>query len=162
MKVERGIGKVLGLLGSVVKGAAGIVGGDIVTKAAEVIDAISGKAETDPELRKLLENSKLEMARIGLADAEGARLLIREAQKSEDAYVRRARPTFLYLMYVILLLIYVPPVIRSVFTGEVPIFPEVPEPLFYLFGTAFLGYSTLRESGKGGWFKKLTNGERKL
>ena len=149
--------KVLGVLSSVVKGAAGLVGGDIVTKAAEVIDAISGKAETDPELQKLLENSKLEMARIGLADAEGARLLIREAQKSDDAYVRRARPTFLYVMYILLILIYVPPIIRSVVTGEVAVFPEVPEPLFYLFGSAFLGYATLRESGKGGWFKKLKN-----
>lgn len=178
--------KVLGVLGSVVKGAAGLVGGDIVTKAAEVIDAISGKAETDPELQKLLENSKLEMARIGLADAEGARLLIREAQKSEDAFVRRARPTFLYLFYVVMIFNFMILPLLAGFGGlgveivqldaeglittdatlvaetiavSTFVYPDLPDQLYWLFGTSFLGLVGVRSWDKK---NKLKNGEKKL
>lgn len=150
--------KVLGLLGSVVKGAAGLVGGDIVTKAAEVIDAISGKAETDPEMQKLLQNHEAQMATLALADAEGARLLIREAQRSEDPYVRRVRPTFLYLFYAIVIFNFIlVPILKAIGLDIQVSYPELPEELYWLFGSAFLGYGGFRSFDK---HNKLKNGAK--
>lgn len=149
--------KLLGVVGSVVKGAAGLLGGDIATKAMDVMKAITDKAATDPELQRLLDSHEQEMTQMVLADRANAREVIKTALQSDDAFVRRARPTFLYIMYFILLLVFVPPVIRLVIFGEPVVFPALPEPLYYLFGSGYLGYATLRESGKGGWFSGLKN-----
>jgi len=119
-----------------------------------------------------------------LADAEGARLLIREAQKSEDAYVRRVRPTFLYLIYVLLIFNFiVMPILSGVagigieivqLTAEGAItangteavetiavntfvYPELPEPLWWAFTSSFLGYAGFRSWDKR---NKLKNGAK--
>ena len=156
--------KVLGFLGGGIKAAAGLLGGDIATKAFEVVEAITGAAKTNPEMQKLLQNHEVEMTRLALQDAEGARLLIREAQKSEDWFIRRARPMFLWLMYVIFTFAFVVPVAKWVFVGGKLVFPELPSDLYYLFGAGYLGYSGLRQAGKNGWgaalINKLKNGDK--
>ncbi len=64
-------------------------------------------------------------------------VLVAEAQ-SQDGYVRRARPTFLYLVYLLLLYNYVA---RPVM-GQPPV--ELPEELIFLFGAGILGYQGAR------------------
>lgn len=176
--------KVLGFLGSGVKAAAGLLGGPIAQKAIEVIDAISKEAETNPEMQKLLQDHEATMVGMALQDAEGARQLIREGLKSEDAYVRRVRPTFLYLIYVLLIVNFiVMPLLSGVagigvdivqLTAEGAItengaeavetiavntfvYPKLPEPLWWAFTSSFLGYAGFRSWDKRNKFK---NGEK--
>ena len=178
--------KVLGFLGSGVKAAAGLLGGPMAQKAIEVIDAITKEAETNPEMQKLLQDHEATMVGLALQDAEGARQLIREGLKSEDAYVRRVRPTFLYLIYVLLIFNFiVMPILSGVagigveivqLTAEGAIttngaeavetiavntivYPELPEPLWWAFTSSFLGYAGFRSWDKR---NKLKNGEKKL
>jgi hypothetical protein len=91
-----------------------------------------------------LKQIALERYRLDLQDAAGARDVIKMALTSEDAYVRRARPTFLWIMYVVLLVNFV--VFPMV--GKAPV--DFPDAIFWLFGTAFLGYGAFRSLDKRG------------
>ena len=65
---------------------------------------------------------------------------IRADAQNGDKYTSRARPTFLYLMYVVLAWNYILlPVIQYV--GKQPPAPiNLPPQLFWLFGSGYLGY----------------------
>jgi hypothetical protein len=74
----------------------------------------------------------------------------------DDAWVRRARPTFLYVMYALLLgavpvgLIAAvrPAAAAAIARGMAAYLAAIPEPLYALFGTGYLGYTVAREWGK--------------
>lgn len=72
---------------------------------------------------------------------------IRAEAASGDKFTSRARPTFLYVVETILLWNYI---VVPMF-HQVPV--ELPEPLFWLFGSGFLGYTGARTwekfAGKG-------------
>jgi hypothetical protein len=81
--------------------------------------------------------------------------IIAEAQ-SNDAWTSRARPSFLYVMYVIILwslpmgviAAFRPGVATSIATGMNAYLAGIPEPLYALFGTGYLGYTAARQWGK--------------
>lgn len=149
------------LLPSIIGGFGKIIGGDKGRKmeeAGQIADEVSRQYETGslpPEKRMALETAimeheqklkeiALEKYRLEVQDLKEARDVIKTTLRSEDPYVRRARPTFLWLMYLILFMNYlVLPVI-----GKVPI--NLPEALYWLFGSAFLGYGALRSMDKKG------------
>lgn len=74
----------------------------------------------------------------------------------DDAWTRRARPTFLYVMYALLLgalpvgLIAAirPEAAAALTAGMRAYLAAIPEPLYALFGTGYLGYTVAREWGK--------------
>ena len=74
----------------------------------------------------------------------------------DDPWTRRARPTFLYVMYVLLLgalpvgLIAAarPDAAAAIARGMAAYLAAIPEPLYALFGTGYLGYTVAREWGK--------------
>ncbi len=74
-----------------------------------------------------------------------------------DRWVTRARPTFLYVMYTLLLgaipagLIAAvrPATAQAIAAGMAAYLNAIPEPLYALFGTGYLGYTVAREWGKG-------------
>ena len=78
-----------------------------------------------------------------------------EAQ-SADPWISRARPTFLYVMYALLLwalpmgLISAvsPPTAARIAAGMAAYLNALPEPLYALFGTGYLGYTAARQWGK--------------
>jgi hypothetical protein len=78
-----------------------------------------------------------------------------EAQ-SPDPWTSRARPTFLYVMYLLLLwalpmgLIAAvrPEAARDIAAGMNAYLAGIPEPLYALFGTGYLGYTAARQWGK--------------
>jgi len=81
--------------------------------------------------------------------------IIAEAQ-SPDPWTSRARPSFLYVMYT-LILWSVPMGILSAFRpdtaaaitkGMTAYLGAIPEPLYVLFGTGYLGYTAARQWGK--------------
>jgi len=104
-------------------------------------------------------------AKIELIKLEGSREL--EAVKaqlsaivaeagSSDPWTSRARPSFLYVMYALLLwalpmgLIAAirPEAARDIATGMNAYLNGLPEPLYALFGTGYLGYTAARQWGK--------------
>lgn len=81
---------------------------------------------------------------------------INETTETADPWTRRARPTFLYVIYALLLwsvpmgLIagWRPAVAAAIINGMRAYFNALPEPLYALFGTGYLGYTAARAWGK--------------
>ena len=79
------------------------------------------------------------------------------ADPAPDPWITRARPTFLYVMYALLLgaipagLIAAvrPATAQAIAAGMAAYLNAIPEPLYALFGTGYLGYTVAREWGKG-------------
>lgn len=77
-------------------------------------------------------------------------------EDSADAWTRRARPTFLYVMYALLLWSvpmgvlagFRPAMAAAMIRGMAAYLAAIPEPLYALFGTGYLGYTVAREWGK--------------
>ena len=73
-----------------------------------------------------------------------------------DAWTLRARPTFLYLMYLLfacavpigLLSALSPELGARVARGMTAYLAAIPEELYALFGTGYLGYTAARQWGK--------------
>ena len=81
--------------------------------------------------------------------------IITEAQSS-DPWTSRARPSFLYVMYALLLwsipmgLVAAlrPALAQAIAAGMNGYLAGIPEPLYALFGTGYLGYTVARQWGK--------------
>jgi hypothetical protein len=129
-----------------------------------VLDAIVGpvsklldKIIPDPQAR---DRAKLELLKLQ-GDQEMAAIgvqmqaVIAEAQ-SPDPWTSRARPSFLYMMYALILwaipmgLIAAadPQMARGIGEGMTAYLRGIPEELYALFGTGYLGYTAARTWGK--------------
>ena len=81
--------------------------------------------------------------------------IIAEAQ-SPDPWTSRARPSFLYVMYTMLLFAipmgviaaFRPQAAQDIASGMNAYLNGLPEPLYALFGTGYLGYTAARQWGK--------------
>jgi len=79
-----------------------------------------------------------------------------QAMDADDAWVRRARPAFLYVMYGLLLWSVPmgliagirPRMAAAIVEGMRAYLEALPEPLYALFGTGYLGYTAARAWGK--------------
>ncbi len=89
--------------------------------------------------------------------AAQARLSVILAEaRAPDRWTSRARPSFLYVMYVMilwaiplgLLAAIRPDTARAVASGMSSYLHALPEPLYALFGTGYLGYTVARQWGK--------------
>ena len=110
--------------------------------------------EEDLRLKELeLKREELQQGiEVELAKVQGEN--IRAETMSEDAYVRRARPTFLYVMIAAIgFSLMVVPLINMI-SGQPPLILEIPDGYLQLFGVAFLGYVGART-----WEKSTTKGK---
>ncbi len=125
----------------------------IIGPIAGLIDRII----PDPRAR---DAAKLELIKLqGTQEMEALRTqlsaIVAEAQ-SADPWTSRARPSFLYVMYALLLwaipmgLIAAvqPGMAQGIATGMNAYLAGIPEPLYALFGTGYLGYTAARTWGK--------------
>lgn len=125
----------------------------IIGPVAGLIDKII----PDPHAR---DAAKLELLRLqGSQEMEAAKTqiaaILAEAQ-SADPWTSRARPSFLYVMYALLLwaipmgLIAAvrPQMAEAIARGMNAYLNGIPEPLYALFGTGYLGYTVARSWGK--------------
>jgi Holin of 3TMs, for gene-transfer release len=125
----------------------------IIGPLASIIDkVIPDKAARDAaklELIKLEGSRELELLQAQLS------AIIAEAQ-SPDPWTSRARPSFLYVMYV-MLLGAIPVSILAVFSKDsaaaiaesmTAYLSGLPDPLYTLFATGYLGYTAARQWGK--------------
>lgn len=125
----------------------------LIGPLASIIDKII----PDKEAR---EKAKLELLRLqGQQDLKeiDAQLsaIIAEAH-STDPWTSRARPSFLYVIYVLLLwaipmgilAAFRPVAAQDIASGMNAYLAGLPEPLYALFGTGYLGYTAARQWGK--------------
>ena len=127
--------------------------GSLIGPIASVID----KVIPDREAR---ERAKIELIKLeGTQEMEAVKAqlsaIIAEAQ-SADPWTSRARPSFLYVMYALLLwalpmgliAAFRPDAARGIAEGMNAYLAGLPEPLYALFGTGYLGYTAARQWGK--------------
>lgn len=125
----------------------------LIGPLAKLID----KLIPDPRAR---EAAKLELLRLeGAQELEAVRTrlsaIVAEAQAA-DPWTSRARPSFLYVMYALLLwsvpmgvlAALSPATAHAVAAGMNAYLAGIPEPLYALFGTGYLGYTAARQWGK--------------
>jgi hypothetical protein len=106
------------------------------------------------------ERAKLELIRLeGTHELETVKAqlsaIVAEAD-SADPWTSRARPSFLYVMYLILLwalpmgviAAFRPEAAHDIAAGMNAYLNGLPEPLYALFGTGYLGYTAARQWGK--------------
>ncbi len=125
----------------------------LIGPIASIIDkVIPDKAARDKAKLELLQlEGSQELAQI---EAQ-LKAIVAEAQ-SADPWTSRARPSFLYVMYV-MILCAIPMGVLSAFdrttalaigNGMTAYLNALPEPLYALFGTGYLGYTAARQWGK--------------
>ena len=125
----------------------------LIGPIGKIIDKIiPDKAEREKaklELLKLEGSQEMEAVKTQLS------AILSESQ-SADPWTSRARPSFLYVIYVMLLwaipmgLIAAirPEAALSIANGMNAYLNSLPEPLYALFGTGYLGYTAARQWGK--------------
>jgi len=125
------IAKIFG--GSVLTGVKDLIGTFKLdpAKKAELQAAIEANAQ---EVKKWEYDLQVRAMDLQAKEADIAGQNNRAETSSEDTYTKRARPTFLYMVELILGWNYmIVPIL-----GKEPI--NLPEPLFWLFGSVMLGY----------------------
>lgn len=133
--------------------------GPIAKLAGDLIDNLfeteEEKADAKAKLMKLERQGKLQELRVSMS-------AILEEARSRDPWTSRARPTFLYVMYLVIILCFIGGVIGIWWPSEVTIaagnirdlLAAIPENLWWLFGAGYLGYTGARSfdkwRGRGG------------
>ncbi|MEK6637015.1 MAG: holin family protein [Pseudomonadota bacterium] len=129
-----------------------------------LIDAVIGpigklldKIIPDPQARDRAKMELLQLQGSQEMEALKAQLsaILAEAG-SADPWTSRARPSFLYVMYTIILwaipmgliAAVAPDTAKGIATGMNAYLAGIPEPLWALFGTGYLGYTAARQWGK--------------
>lgn len=129
---------------SIIEGIIGPIAGLI----DKIIPDPKARDAAKLELLKLQNSQDLDLLRNQLS------AILAEAQ-SVDPWTSRARPSFLYVMYIMLLwaipmgLIAAvrPEAAANIARGMNAYLTGLPEPLYALFGTGYLGYTVARQWG---------------
>ena len=123
--------------------------GPITSIIDKVIPDKAARDKAKLELLKLEGTQEMEMVQARLS------AIVAEAN-SKDPWTSRARPSFLYVMYVLLLwalpmgvlAAFQPQAAKDIAAGMNAYLNGLPEPLYALFGTGYLGYTAARQWGK--------------
>lgn len=125
----------------------------LIGPIASIIDKIipdrEARAQAKLELLRLEGTQELAAIQARLS------AIIAEAQ-APDPWTSRARPSFLYVMYAIMLFAlpmgvlsaFSPHAALSIGNGVTAYLRGLPEELYALFGTGYLGYTAARQWGK--------------
>lgn len=125
----------------------------LIAPVASIIDKVipdpAARDRAKLELLKLEKSQEMEFLQTRLS------AIIAEAE-AKDPWTSRARPSFLYVMYAMILwaipmgLIGAvsPDTSHTIANGMSAYLNGLPEPLYALFGTGYLGYAVVRQWGK--------------
>lgn len=127
-----------------------------------VIDTVADKYFVDAKDKEAFKLKALEMQQAGEFKTQEIQMsaILAEA-KSADPWTSRARPSFLYVMY-IMIIAAIPMGILSVFKPDMAVqiavgmkswLSAIPDNLWNVFGIGYLGYTGAREYGKSKVFK---------
>ena len=123
--------------------------GPITSIIDKIIPDKEARARAKLELLKLEGTQEMEMIEARL------QAIVAEAN-SKDPWTSRARPSFLYVMYALILFsvpmgiiaAFDPQTARAIGEGMTAYLGALPEALYALFGTGYLGYTAARQWGK--------------
>ena len=123
--------------------------GPVTALLDKIIPDKEARAKAQLELLKLEGTQEMRMIEARL------QAIVAEAN-SADPWTSRARPSFLYVMYILiltaipmgLLSAFNPVAARDIAAGMNAYLGGLPEPLYALFGTGYLGYTAARQWGK--------------
>ncbi|WP_299191954.1 holin family protein [uncultured Erythrobacter sp.] len=123
--------------------------GPITSILDKIIPDKEARAKAQFELLKLEGTQEMQLIEARL------QAIVAEAN-STDPWTSRARPSFLYVMYVLiltalpmgLLAAFSPATASDIARGMNAYLSGLPEPLYALFGTGYLGYTAARQWGK--------------
>ena len=123
--------------------------GPIASIIDKVIPDKEARARAKLELLELEGTQELRQIEVRLA------AIVAEAN-STDPWTSRARPSFLYVMYAMILwalpmgvlAAFNPVAATDIANGMNAYLNGLPEPLYALFGTGYLGYTAARQWGK--------------
>ena len=125
----------------------------LIGPIASIIDKIipdkEARAKAKLELLKLEGTQEMQLIEARL------QAIVAEAQ-SDDPWTSRARPSFLYVMYALIMFsvpmgviaAFDPISARAIGEGMTAYLGALPEALYALFGTGYLGYTAARQWGK--------------
>lgn len=125
----------------------------LIGPLASIIDKIipdkQARAKAKLELIKLEGTQEMQMIEARL------QAIVAEAQ-SKDPWTSRTRPSFLYVMYALILFsvpmgiiaAFNPTAAKAIGEGMTSYLSALPEALYALFGTGYLGYTAARQWGK--------------
>lgn len=129
----------------------------LITGLLGPLSTVIDRVLPDREARDRAKLELLELEGSQAAQSIEAQLsaIVTEA-RSPDPWTSRARPGFLYVMYALLLwalpmgLIAAirPEAAQDIAAGMHAYLDGIPEPLYALFGTGYLGYTAARQWGK--------------
>lgn len=129
-----------------------IVGG-LIEAGLKLIDKVlpdpQAKAEAKLKLIEMQQAGELKLLEVQMS------AILAEAQ-SADPWTSRARPSFLYVMYAMILFSVPMGIIsavdvdtaKAISSGMTSYLQAIPDPLYALFGTGYLGYTAARQWGK--------------
>ena len=134
------------LIGPLLEVGKGLIDRIFPDKVAQA----SERAKAELELTALQQSGRLQEIQVQMS------AIIAEAQ-SPDPWTSRARPSFLYVIYVVILLgvpmgvlsAFQPEIATRVATGFQAWLAAVPDSLWALFGAGYLGYTGARTFEKG-------------
>ena len=123
--------------------------GPITSIIDKVIPDKEARAKAKLELLRLEGTQEMQLIEAQLS------AIVAEAS-SRDPWTSRARPSFLYVMYAMILwalpmgilAAFNPSAAREIASGMNAYLNGLPEPLYALFGTGYLGYTAARQWGK--------------
>ena len=123
--------------------------GPIASLLAPVIPDKAARDKAKLDLLELQGSQEMQQIQTQLS------AIVAEAN-SKDPWTSRARPSFLYVMYVMILWAlpmgvlsaFRPDTARDIASGMNAYLGGLPEPLYTLFGTGYLGYTAMRQWGK--------------
>jgi hypothetical protein len=131
--------------------------GPLLDIGKSVIERIFPDKEKQAQDRAQAELALAQMQQDGTMKLLSAQLsaIIAEAQ-SPDPWTSRSRPSFLYVMYILILWsipmgilsAFKPEIATAITKGMTGYLAAIPEPLYVLFGTGYLGYTAARQFGK--------------
>lgn len=125
----------------------------LIGPVSSIIDKIipdkEARAKAKLELIKLEGSHEMNLIEARL------QAIVAEAN-SQDPWTSRARPSFLYIMYIMILwslpmgvlAAFNPSAATDIARGINTYLNGLPEPLYALFGTGYLGYTAARQWGK--------------
>lgn len=127
------------------------------TAISGAFNTVADKFFIDADQKQAFKLKAIELQQQGAFKTQEIQLsaILAEAQ-SKDSWTSRARPSFLYVMY-LMIIAAIPMGILSVFqpnmavqvaTGMQAWLSAVPDTLWTVFGVGYLGYTGAREYGK--------------
>lgn len=126
---------------------------DFIPVIGKVLDRVlpndEAKSAAKLKLLELQQSGELRLLETQMS------AIIAEAQ-SADPWTSRARPSFLYVMYLLilwcvpmgLLSAFKPEAALAITSGMTAYLSSIPDALYALFGTGYLGYTAARQWGK--------------